>query len=83
MSVEDGTRVFVDQCFQQPAVARAETLRGTFDPTYLYYTYGKLEVQDLARDWLAQKRGTLKQFHDAFVQQGALPIPLVRRLLFR
>jgi uncharacterized protein (DUF885 family) len=29
-----------------------------------------------------QKKGaTLKQFHDAFVSQGALPIPLVRRIL--
>jgi hypothetical protein len=26
---------------------------------------------------------SLKQFHDAFVAQGGLPIPLVRRIRFR
>jgi uncharacterized protein (DUF885 family) len=45
------------------------------------YTYGKLEVQRLARDYMAAKGATLKQFHDAFVAQGSLPLPLVRRLL--
>ena len=29
------------------------------------------------------KHATLKQFHDAFIAQGALPIPLVRRILLR
>jgi hypothetical protein len=32
---------------------------------------------------MQKKHATLKQFHDAFVAQGALPIPLVRRILLR
>lgn len=43
--------------------------------------YGKLEIQELARDCLAAKHATLKEFHNAFVVQGALPIPLVRKIL--
>jgi hypothetical protein len=32
---------------------------------------------------MEKKHATLKEFHDAFVAQGGLPIPLVRRILFR
>ncbi len=82
-TVEQGVKLFHDQCFMEPANAVAETKRGTYNPTYLYYTLGKLQIQELARDYLAQKHATLKQFHDAFVSQGALPVALVRRILLR
>ena len=39
--------------------------------------------EQLAKDYMAAKHATLKQFHDAFVVQGALPIPLVRKILMR
>jgi uncharacterized protein (DUF885 family) len=82
-TVEQGVELFREQCFMEPANALEETKRGTYNPTYLYYTLGKLEIQDLARDYMAQKHATLKQFHDAFVAQGALPVPLVRKILLR
>jgi len=81
MTVADGAKIFTEQCFQEPAVAYVEARRGTFNPTYLYYTLGKLEIQELAADYMREKGATLKQFHDAFIAQGSLPIPLVRRLL--
>lgn len=80
-TVEDGARLFREQCFQEPANAFEEARRGTYNPTYLYYTLGKLEIQELARDYMAAKHATLKDFHNAFVVQGALPIPLVRKIL--
>jgi len=82
MTVEQGAKLFVEQCFQEPAVAYVEARRGTFNPTYLYYTLGKLEIQELRDEYMSKKGATLKQFNDAFVAQGALPIPLVRRILF-
>ncbi len=82
-TVEEGAKLFHEQCFQEPANAYEEARRGTYNPTYLYYTLGKLEIQDLAREYMEKKHATLKQFHDAFVSQGALPIPLVRRILLR
>jgi uncharacterized protein (DUF885 family) len=82
-TVEQGAQLFVEQGFQEPANAYEEARRGAYNPTYLYYTLGKLEIQDLAREYMARKRGTLKQFHDAFVAQGALPIPLIRQILLR
>jgi len=82
-TVEQGSKLFHEQCFMEPANGLEETKRGTYNPTYLYYTLGKIEIQELARDYMAAKHATLKQFHDAFVAQGALPVPLVRKLLLR
>jgi len=73
--------LFVDQCFQEPANGLAEARRGAYNPTYLYYTLGKIEIQQLRDEYLQQKGGSLKQFHDSFLSKGRLPIPLVRRLL--
>jgi uncharacterized protein (DUF885 family) len=81
MTVEQGAKLFTEQCFQEPANGYVEARRGAFNPTYLYYTLGKLEIQELAADYMRDKHATLKQFHDAFIAQGALPIPLVRRIL--
>lgn len=73
--------LFEEKCFQQPANAFEEARRGTYNPTYLYYTLGKIQVQKLRDEYMQKEGATLKQFHDAFVSQGALPIPLVRRIL--
>ena len=47
MSVEDGAKVFEQQAFQEPANAYEEARRGAYNPTYLSYTFGKLQIQDL------------------------------------
>ena len=82
-TVEQGAALFVEQGFQEAANAYEEARRGAYNPTYLYYTLGKLEIQDLAREYMAKKHATLRQFHDAFVTQGPLPIPLIRQILLR
>ena len=83
-SVEQGARLFVERAFQEPANAYEESRRGAWNPTYLYYTLGKLQIQDLRDEYLARNAGaTLRQFHDAFVAQGGLPIRQVRAILFR
>ena len=68
---------------QQPANGFEESRRGAYNPTYLYYTFGKLEIQELRDEYRARKGGGLREFHDAFVAQGGLPIALVRQILFR
>jgi len=83
MTVEEGARVFVEKGFQEPANAYEESRRGAYNPTYLYYTLGKLLIQELRDEYRSRTGASLKQFHDAFVAQGGLPIPLVRRILFR
>jgi uncharacterized protein (DUF885 family) len=83
MIVEEGAKLFVEMGFQEPANGFEEARRGAYNPTYLYYTLGKLEIQDLAREYMQAKKASLKQFHDAFVAEGGLPIPLVRKILLR
>jgi uncharacterized protein (DUF885 family) len=82
-TVEQAAKLMTERCFQIPEVSLEEAKRGTYDAIYLYYTYGKLEIQDLAREYLAQGRGTLRDFHDAFVRQGQIPVPLIRKLILR
>jgi len=83
MMVEDGARFFVEKGFQEPTNAYEEARRGAYNPTYLYYTLGKLEIQKLRDEYMRKKGASLKAFHDSFVAQGGLPIPLVRKILFR
>ena len=74
---------FVKEGYQSRAVGTVETKRGTGDPTYLYYTLGKLEILKLRAD-VETKRGAafnLKQFHDEFMQQGFAPIKIVRHTM--
>jgi uncharacterized protein (DUF885 family) len=82
-TVEQGAKLFEEKAFQEPANAFEESRRGAYNPTYLYYTLGKLEIYELRDEYRRAKKASLREFHDAFVAQGALPIPLVRRILFR
>lgn len=74
---------FVKEGYQSHEVGVVETKRGTSDPTYLYYTLGKLEILKLRAD-AEKKDGTsfnLKSFHDRFMQQGFAPIKIVRHAM--
>jgi uncharacterized protein (DUF885 family) len=82
-TVEQAAKLFEERGFQEPANAFEEARRGTYNPTYLYYTLGKLEIQELRDEYMRKKGASLREFHDAFVSQGALPIPLVRQILLR
>jgi len=82
-TVEQGKQFFITQGFVEPKVAFQESRRGTYNPTYLYYTLGKLQIYKLREDYRRSKGAgfSLKQFHDDFVKQGGLPIKLIRKLL--
>src|SRR5207253_1362807 len=80
-TVEQGAKFFVEKAFQEPANAYEEARRGAYNPTYLYYTLGKLQIYNLRDDYRKAKGGsfTLQGFHDEFVKQGSIPIKLIRR----
>jgi uncharacterized protein (DUF885 family) len=82
-TVEQGAKLFQQKAFQEPANGYEESRRGAYNPTYNYYTLGKLEILALRDEYRAKKKASLKEFHDAFVAAGGLPIPLVRQILFR
>ena len=83
MSVEAGMRFFRDEAFMEETGARREAERGTFDPTYLVYTAGKLMLLKLRADCKAQQgsKFTLRGFHDTYLGNGTLPIWAQRRLM--
>jgi uncharacterized protein (DUF885 family) len=81
--VEQATQLFIDKTFHERAIAFPEARRGTYNPTYLYYTLGKLMVYKLRDDYKAKKGDayTLQGFHDEFVRQGSVPLRVVRRVM--
>jgi uncharacterized protein (DUF885 family) len=83
MNMEQAEEFFQKEGYQSKETAVVETKRGTGDPTYLYYTLGKLEIMKLRED-MKKKQGaafSLQQFHDDFLKQGFPPIKIVREAL--
>ena len=80
MTMDQAVDFFVKEGYQSRAVGEVETKRGTSDPTYLYYTLGKLQIMKLRADLEAKegKNFNLMQFHNSFMQQGFAPIRIVR-----
>jgi len=83
MTVDEAAKLFETAAYQPEPVAVQEAKRGTSDPTYGYYTMGKLMILKLRDDYRAKLGAnySLQGFHDAFVKLGPLPLPLVRRAL--
>jgi uncharacterized protein (DUF885 family) len=84
-TVEQGAKFFEEKAFQEPANAYEEARRGAYNPTYLYYTLGKLQIYKLREDY-RKSRGTsysLNGFHDELLEQGGIPIKIIRRILLR
>ena len=85
MSLAEGTRFFMDNWYQGEKPSYQEALRGTFDPGYLFYTVGKLQILKLREDYSKQE-GTnfsLKSFHDQLMDNGMPPVRLLREVLIK
>ena len=82
-SVEQGMRFFRDECFMEEGGARREAERGTFDPTYLVYSVGKLMLLKLRRDCKEQRGGKYSQkaFHDQLLGNGTATFAVHRQLM--
>src|SRR5262249_38050216 len=65
MTYEQGIDFFVKEGYQNRTNAEVEVKRGTSDPTYLYYTLGKLEILKLRDDYKKLKGSSfsLQDFH--------------------
>ncbi|HYV31966.1 MAG TPA: DUF885 domain-containing protein, partial [Candidatus Binatia bacterium] len=85
MSVEEATKFFRENCYYEEKPARQEAMRGTFDPEYLYYTLGKLQILKLRRDYQKQEGAaySLQRFHNEMLRHGMPPIRLLREVMLR
>lgn len=85
ISVDEGTKFFMDNWYQGDKPSRQEALRGTFDPGYLFYTIGKLELLKLREDYKKQEGAnfSLKKFHDLVLDNGMPQVRLLREKLLK
>jgi uncharacterized protein (DUF885 family) len=85
MSLDEATKFFQDNCYYEEKPARQEAMRGTFDPGYLNYTLGKLEILKLRDDYKAQEGDSfsLQKFHNELLNHGMPPIRLLREIMLK
>jgi uncharacterized protein (DUF885 family) len=85
MTVEEASRFFQDNCYYEPKTARQEAIRGAYDPEYLYYTLGKLQILRLREDYCKQEGAefSLQKFHNEVLRHGAPPIRLLREVMLK
>jgi uncharacterized protein (DUF885 family) len=85
MKLADGTKFFMDNWYQGEKPSYQEALRGTFDPGYLFYTLGKLQILKLREDYKKQEGAnySLKKFHDQMMDNGMPPVRLLREILLK
>ncbi|HUA90945.1 MAG TPA: DUF885 domain-containing protein [Terracidiphilus sp.] len=83
MSIDQAEEFFQKEGYQSKETAVVETKRGAGDPTYLYYTLGKLQIMKLRED-MKRKEGaafSLEKFHDDFLRQGFPPVKIIREAM--
>jgi uncharacterized protein (DUF885 family) len=85
MSIDEATKFFQNNCYYEEKPARAEAMRGTFDPGYLNYTLGKLQILKLRYDYEAQQGDefSLQKFHNELLNHGMPPIRLLREIMLK
>jgi uncharacterized protein (DUF885 family) len=84
-SVEGAAKRYAEIAYFEPFPALREVQRGTFNPTYLYYALGRMQILKLREDYrrYLEARGqtfSLRDFHDRFLRLG-LPVSLARQAL--
>jgi uncharacterized protein (DUF885 family) len=85
MSIDEATKFFQENCYYEEKPARSEAMRATFDPLYLNYTLGKLQILKLRDDYKAQQGDdfSLQKFHNELLNHGMPPIRLLREIMLK
>jgi uncharacterized protein (DUF885 family) len=85
MTLDEATRFFMDNWYQGETPSYQEALRGTFDPGYLYYALGKMEMLKLRSDYEKQEgdQFSLLKFHDQVLDHGMPQIRFLREKLLK
>lgn len=85
MSIDEATKFFQNNCYYEQKPARQEAMRATFDPGYLNYTLGKLQILKLRDDYKVQQGDdfSLQKFHNELLSHGMPPIRLLREIMLK
>jgi uncharacterized protein (DUF885 family) len=83
MTVDEATRFFMENAYMGETPSRIEAERGTFDPTYLVYTVGKLAILKLREDYKRLRKDdfSLQEFHDRLLSNGNAPVWVHRQMM--
>ena len=84
-SPQDCINFLVDSVGHERANAEGEVRRsfeGGYDPLYqIGYMIGGLQIMQLKKELVDSGKMSYKDFHDAFIQQNAMPIEMERAIL--
>jgi uncharacterized protein (DUF885 family) len=85
MNVDQATTFFMENWHQGENPSRQEAMRGTYDPGYLFYTLGKLQILKLREDFRKQEgeNYSLQKFNNAMLDNGMMPIQTLREVLLK
>ncbi|MEM9368173.1 MAG: DUF885 family protein [Planctomycetota bacterium] len=83
---DECVQFLIDNVGFDPRNSAAE-VRRSIGPDYppLYqaaYMIGAMQFRQLAKRWESENKGTLKEFHDAVMRQGPMPLALLQAVLF-
>lgn len=85
LTTEECVQILTDRVGHERANAEGEVRRsfnGTYPPLYqAAYMIGGLQVMALKRELVDGGKMTLRDFHDAFLQENQMPISVLRSLL--
>jgi len=83
MTVDQATQFFMRNAYMGETPSRIEAERGTFDPTYLVYSVGKLAIMKLRDDYKRDHHDdfSLLEFHDRLLSNGNAPLWVHRQML--
>lgn len=83
MTVDQATQFFMQNAYMGETPSRIEAERGTFDPTYLVYSVGKLAIMKLRADYKRDHHDdfSLQEFHDRLLSNGNAPLWVHRQML--
>jgi uncharacterized protein (DUF885 family) len=85
MTPQECVEMLVNEVGHERNNAEAEVRRsfgGDYDPLYqCAYLIGGLQVRALHRELVGSGRMTQRQFHDAFLRENCIPIPVLRAIL--
>jgi uncharacterized protein (DUF885 family) len=87
MSPQEAVDFLVDRVGHERANATAEVRRsfdGSYSPLYqVAYMMGGLQLRALHEELVGSRKMTNRQFHDAILQGGSMPIEMVRASLIK
>jgi uncharacterized protein (DUF885 family) len=85
MTIDEATKFFMDNWHRGELPSRLEAIRATYDPRYLFYTLGKLQMLKLREDYKKQEGAnfSLQKFNDQLLDNGMPPILLLRERLLK